>query len=574
MYYLKTYKDLLKEILQKCNLTKVITDENILELYEQEDFKVIYSILRHSAESQVMLAGLCLGMYGVTKDIKFLVSISMGLKSQITDELLVYTLKIINNIFSEDVILKGITLDTLMQLYPNKQIIFELIKIIESKMLPLDLVLVFEFDIRRVLFTNSNIEIENYYIKFQNLHTNIMEQIKQKIKLKIPNNYEPNKDCVVITTSQLLIHGHSISNIIYDLYNKLKYNLNKDIYIIVCLYNTTKVESKYGELRNSRINYNSQWDGEFKYFKEWPKPWNGITGTTFQGFQIHLDNNVKLNIKKVYNYILNLKPSLIIDCANSWIGELFSDFIKVVSMNFGEDIPPTTAKYILKYHKTKNQQVLLNREIANQLGKTIFDINYMDKYSNKEHITPKYLVTKEEKGLPNNSFTLGLVGNRLNFELDEYFLGLLEEIIKEFNYVYVVSIGNFTNETLLDKFPNLKEKIINLGYSSNLLEDSQILDLFINPKRMGGAGGLNSAMFAGAIPITLAEGDVGAFVPSYFIADNLEEYPIIIRKYIEDKDYFEEMKLKLNNYIEKLYLSPDDRIKEIKDLFYKIEQAE
>ena len=72
----------------------------------------------------------------------------------------------------------------------------------------------------------------------------------------------------------------------------------------------------------------------------------------------------------------------------------------------------------------------------------------------------------------------------------------------------------------------------------DLLECMDVIDVFVNTQRLGGAGSGNDALFLGKPVITVKKGDVYACVGDDFAVGSLDEYNRLIRRYFEDKDFY------------------------------------
>ncbi|WP_026658294.1 hypothetical protein [Butyrivibrio sp. AC2005] len=144
--------------------------------------------------------------------------------------------------------------------------------------------------------------------------------------------------------------------------------------------------------------------------------------------------------------------------------------------------------------------------------------------------------SKKAFGIPEDTFTLGIIGNRIQREVTEEFRNVMTSIAEQNDKAYFVFIGDFEQE-----LPEILEKrSLRLGYRKDFLSVLKIIDLFINPKRSGGAGGATRAMRAGIPVTTLPDSDVAGFAGEDFICKDYNEMIADTLHYITDKEYYKQ----------------------------------
>ncbi|WP_042699410.1 glycosyltransferase [Azospirillum sp. B506] len=128
--------------------------------------------------------------------------------------------------------------------------------------------------------------------------------------------------------------------------------------------------------------------------------------------------------------------------------------------------------------------------------------------------------TRAEFGLQEGAFVCVVVGNRLDAEIDGAFLTLLGRILDAIPRALVLFAGGV--ESLPGRLAADRHagRLRSLGHVDRMEALMSVCDLFVNPRRTGGAGGVAQAM-AGGVPVLSFEGgDVASVAgPSFLVAD-------------------------------------------------------
>lgn len=104
--------------------------------------------------------------------------------------------------------------------------------------------------------------------------------------------------------------------------------------------------------------------------------------------------------------------------------------------------------------------------------------------------------------LPENTFVITTVGDRLEKELTPEFIDCVCEFLKEHRNACWILVGRKINNYVNEYHRELvaKKQIIEWGYEENLLAFYAMCDIYWNPDRMGASGSMTRAMRRG-IPI-------------------------------------------------------------------------
>lgn len=158
-------------------------------------------------------------------------------------------------------------------------------------------------------------------------------------------------------------------------------------------------------------------------------------------------------------------------------------------------------------------------------------------------------VGRADYGISAEKFIMVVVGARLDDEVTDEFLQMIEGILRE--DMVIAFLGIFRNyEMTLSRFPELKKQCINLGYCNDILSRMEICDLYINPTRKGGGTSCVEAMFKGIPVVSVNFGDVSVNVGEDFCVEDYRQMQERILKHYEDREYHEEMAKKASKRAE------------------------
>ena len=149
-------------------------------------------------------------------------------------------------------------------------------------------------------------------------------------------------------------------------------------------------------------------------------------------------------------------------------------------------------------------------------------------------------------GLPKDKFIIAVVGYRLDSDITPEFEELLKKIIDK--NIFIAFIGEYQKyNSLVDENPELKECTRVLGLTDEILAWIENCDLYLNPHRKGGGTSGVEALFKGVPVITTPYGDVATNVGSDFWVESLEEVPELVKRYVDDREFYKMMSEKAKN---------------------------
>lgn len=230
-----------------------------------------------------------------------------------------------------------------------------------------------------------------------------------------------------------------------------------------------------------------------------------------------------------YNNILemvnNLKPYMIFGIGELVLScDLCSKIVPTISIPLGNDLPESFTTFKSTYSdKVKyNDQSIIS-------SKFTFDFK---KQNN--------VYTRKEFNIPEDKFVIGIVGGRLDSEIDEEFLDVLDYACS--NGAFIIFIGGYDlKNDKNNNYINLLKNSKNLGYQKDVLGILELIDLYLNPKRLGGGTSGLEALYKGKPVISLDYGDVAAVVGKDFVVADFCEMKRYIDKYMFFEEFYRSM---------------------------------
>ncbi|MBR1742942.1 MAG: flavodoxin, partial [Lachnospiraceae bacterium] len=151
--------------------------------------------------------------------------------------------------------------------------------------------------------------------------------------------------------------------------------------------------------------------------------------------------------------------------------------------------------------------------------------------------------TRQDLELPENGFIAAMVGGRLSDEVDGKCMDMLEKLMAQ--GIYVAFIGGFWRFEEFRRTDALFAKYaIDMGKQDDVLAVLECMDLYMNPKRIGGGTSVAEALYKGVPVVTLDYGDGGLGAGEDFFVKDYEDMHETVLRYAKDKEFYSEMSKK------------------------------
>lgn len=272
-------------------------------------------------------------------------------------------------------------------------------------------------------------------------------------------------------------------------------------------------------------------------------------------------------INLLLEQVRNMAPGrVVLISGSSILGNLINRIIPALTISTGfSDLAMTGTKYQAVGRKLTEEDVTRLKSIG-------LDKNHVIESTFTFDIKPQtQKVSRKELGIPEDVFVLAMVSTRLDYEVTNEFLQMLEDTLNE--KMSIVFIGEFSAyEEKMKMFPYIRKKSVSLGFCEDMLSCLEVCDLYVNPRRKGGGSSVVEAMYMEKPAVSIAYGDVAINAGGEFCVATYEEMADKILQYSEDKDYYNVMAEKAKKRADFL-LDTEKAFREIMDEYDRREKS-
>lgn len=394
-----------------------------------------------------------------------------------------------------------------------------------------------------------------------NMFTYIRERVRQKYNCChefIPAE-KRDEGFIVVATNQLLGINHAPTKFVFEFCRIIETVLKKKVLLINEVLVTDIEYLQKNGLKLEWIRWNNYLEeatGDFTY---------EYNGYKVAGYQILLKDNSFSEMEMLVNSIFEKRPYCVWCFGDNLIfSNLCQQFTTLVYTAFNQGYPGVPADIVVNYFKRSSVENLEEKRFLEEHNVKVKDIEFVFDYP-----VAQGEISREDIGIPQNAFCIGVIGNRLASVCDTAFLEILHNVMCQEEKIYIVFIGGTdeefekrVNEQLL--YP---ERICFMGYQKKLQEAVNILDIFVNPIQLGGGTGGILALNEGKPIITAANGDVASFAGEEFICEGLDAYEELILRYSRDKEFYREKSALARQKAEKMCTTDNEMAEIIKGIF-------
>lgn len=357
---------------------------------------------------------------------------------------------------------------------------------------------------------------------YQEAYTYFEKQLKAL--LSPIGKEERNKDVILVLNPQFLSDKHAPTRTALERIYTLGKEMNKKVYVL----NTRERGSRKGELPMYNFFIGNVVE-EYSALKE--MTWKDYT---FDFYQPACEMPDVEEMRKLLKWIREMKPYEIMTIGG---GSLFSDLCTNV-------IPVLEVPIVFSsIPKTDKQIAVIGQYLTDEkkegLVKAGYDLDRVVESTFTFDMKPQTItLTREQLGLPEDKFLMAVVGTRLDIDVSDEFL---REIKRTLPYkTHLVFAGFFENyERRCEEVPWLKEHSTNAGYQSDIMAFMENIDLYVNPKRLGGGFSIIEAFSKGRPGVTISYGDVATAAGKEFCVADYDEMIETIKRYTEDKEFYQ-----------------------------------
>lgn len=357
------------------------------------------------------------------------------------------------------------------------------------------------------------------------LYRDVSNSFCSKLSLD-PIPYENrNHNLIVFITGQVISTQHGPTKTAFDRCIAVQNGLGKQVLLI----NTAEVLTTVGSIPFLNAAYGSYMPEKIE---EQYQEWKGYKIPYFQCENNMPDINT---ISMLMEYIKKLAPERIISIGGiSIVGDLANKLVPTLTLGLGpSDIDITMADYQTLSRPLKSEDIQMLKELNYDESHIINSIFTSGLKTQDEFIT------KADLGIE-GKFLISIVGARLDSDVKDDFLDMLEEIIDD--RIIIGFFGLFEDyNNRIAKHPRLEGHTKYFGMCNDILSRMEVTDLYINPTRLGGGTSCVEAMYKGVPVVTVNYGDVSVNAGPEFCVNNYAEMKDTIKKYTSDSIFYNEM---------------------------------
>lgn len=411
------------------------------------------------------------------------------------------------------------------------------------------------YQLKAAMFMHKIYETKESQILVWKLILDIIEEY-QKI-LEVDLSYIPkeqrNDNLYLVITEQMLVEQHGPTKTALDRCKVIMDKLGKEVLLI----DTAEILSMVGRIpiyRSNQSNYNED------LLEVDTIPWKGANVPYYQ-CENNMPNIGELN--KLLSIIRSFSPARIVSIGGSSVlSGLANKMVPVVSIGLcPSDFEYTASTFQTLGRKLDDKDRFILDKLMLPQTHVIESIFTSSLKPQTEHIS------RADMQIDDNAFAMCVVGGRLDVEVSDEFLNMLEEliisapdekldanvpggttdetmdaIVPDTPDIQIVFLGRFdTYDRMVSKYPAVKEHSKFLGFCDDILSRMEHIDLYVNPIRKGGGTSCVEAMSKGVPVVTVNYGDVSVNVGDAFCVESYDEMKTTIIKYMTDKSFYAKM---------------------------------
>lgn len=345
-------------------------------------------------------------------------------------------------------------------------------------------------------------------------------------------NYIPmsrrDRELVLVMTSQVLGEEHAPTKTLLDRCYVLQKFLKKKVLIV----NTAMQLAGKGAAPYYR-------QCEAGYIAELcSRDTISFRGESFEFYQCENHMPDLETMVSMVQMVLQRKPCYMLDIGGS---DICADICGML-------VPEITISTVFsKVAVSCGEYQLVDKELSEQDGRLLQIMGAQAEHVRRVGFTfsfkeQRHRYTRVQLGLWENAFVILIVGWRLDSEVSDEFLEMLQRVVQVRKRIQVAFMGRFERFTeRLAGYPVLRQHSRNLGVQEDALAVTECCDVYVNPKRAGGGSSVSEALYQGVPAVTLPTGDVSVAAGEVFCVRDYKAMEQQILRYIDDPIYYKDM---------------------------------
>lgn len=381
------------------------------------------------------------------------------------------------------------------------------------------------YQLSHLFFTTEALNTPENKGALWNLFNHIFAEYKKIYECKFPliPQTERNENLIVVLTAQYLTTEHGPTKTALDRCHTIVESMHKQVLLI----NTAECLTKVGCIPFFNANYANYASA---FLQKESEEWKGVTVPFFQCDQIMPDSNY---LDTLLGDLYRMKPAYIVDIGGS---SILGNLCTLFTTTLGIGLCPSELTCCCETYQALGKPVDANdRTILSAAD--IPEDRIIESIFTSGLKSQQHTLTAHDLNLDESFYNILVVGTRLDSEVTEEFLSLIQTLPSD--RVKVNFCGYFnTYESMINSHPELNRICNYIGFQSDILAVLDCVDLYINPTRRGGGTSCVEALSKGIPVITEKFGDVYSNAGDDFAVQDYEEMHHEILHYLNDPSYY------------------------------------
>lgn len=331
------------------------------------------------------------------------------------------------------------------------------------------------------------------------------------------------KKRIVIATDQLLDIKHAPTRIVLNVCSFLIQEYGYDVYLLVNLTNSNPTRISQFWYNPAISNYQKEINGMFRL---------EYNNTMIRGFQFEWSKDSISDISAACELIYLWKPLCVYYIGGSaYRHDIYKYYTTLISMPCTDGYSVSEAQVLASYMHSNSPYVQESVQYIKDANQHTEDVNLLGCLRPENNVVFK----KSDYNIPDNSFLICIMGNRLDQEMSVDFISMLEGLMYKYTNIYIAFVGDCIKTFFTD---DLLDRIRFLGYQTEVIDVMKMMDLFVNPPRKGGGSGALFALQAEVPIASLANNDVANVINNRNCCNTLEGLKELIVQFMTDDDFY------------------------------------
>ena len=403
-----------------------------------------------------------------------------------------------------------------------------------------------------MLECNITHNLDGHYGEKRLLHRQNAERFDRILDIKFP--YLPfaqrNKKRIVIIAEQIMFLQHAPTKMVLEYIYILQEYLGYEILLFACPCDGFLTENLWNSGQYLRRMTRDEFVNEaIRVF---------YRGAEIFGYQINMTKFGPKEYNMMFSMIYAFNPLFVFQCGvSNPVADLARKFTTVVSMPMSIQAAVSDADILIRNGGR------LSEEIEAEYEEALIE-NQVQLFERGAEVSFEASAEKQDRpelGLPEDKFLIAVVGNRLDEEMDEEFIGVMKSILERTENTAIVTVGDMKEKKNLFAGTEFENRMYHLEWQKNLLKTYTALDLYLNPNRNGGGHSGLMAVVSGIPVVTLPGNDVASNAGERFVVADYDEMVREVCRYVTDEEYY-----RLQSEAALEYVQKNTAEKQVKDM--------